>query len=194
MRRCTSHALYRSKLRQQDHCQHTKNANPYSSTLKDTAQRIGRRFGGDGAEAQGWGHCQENPDQGVHRKGPGNRWWNSLAVWWSWLWQQGSAHAHKSKKTQAWLQKECYDFVPFYHWPPPPLTWTRWTTSFGHTSRTSPTWTPTRTKPASSPPSAEYSPSSRQRLWKRHAPNSGSISRRSLRLKAATLNRCQYIT
>ena len=30
-----------------------------------------------------------------------------------------------------------------------------------------------------------------QRLWKRHAPNSGSVSRRWLRLKAATLNRCQ---
>ena len=26
--------------------------------------------------------------------------------------------------------------------PPPPPTWTRWTTSFGHTSRTSPTWPP----------------------------------------------------
>ena len=26
---------------------------------------------------------------------------------------------------------------------PPPPTWTRWTTSFGHTSRTSPTWPPT---------------------------------------------------
>ncbi len=24
----------------------------------------------------------------------------------------------KSKETQAWLQKECYDFVPFSHWPP----------------------------------------------------------------------------
>ena len=32
--------------------------------------------------------------------------------------------------------------------PPPPLTWTRWTTSFGHTSRTSPTWPPATTKPA----------------------------------------------
>ena len=39
--------------------------------------------------------------------------------------------------------------------------------------------------------SAEYSPSSRRRLWKRHAPSSGSVSRRWLRLKAATLNRCQ---
>ena len=41
----------------------------------------------------------------------------------------------------------------------PPPTWTRWTTSFGHTSRTSPTWPPTTPKPAWSPPSAEYSPS-----------------------------------
>ena len=31
---------------------------------------------------------------------------------------------------------------------PPPPTWTRWTTSFGHTSRTSPTWPPTTPKPA----------------------------------------------
>ena len=73
----------------------------------------------------------------------------------------------------------------------PPLTWTRWTTSFGHTSRASPTWPPTTPKPAWLPPSAEYSPSSCRRLWNRHAPSSGSVSRRWLRLKAATLNRCQ---
>ena len=82
-------------------------------------------------------------------------------------------------------------FVPFSHCPPPPQTWTRWTISFGHTSRTSPTWPPTRPKPAWSPPSAEYSPSFRRRLWKRHASSSGSVSRRWLRLKAATLNRYQ---
>ena len=71
------------------------------------------------------------------------------------------------------------------------LTWIRWTTSFGHMSRTSPTWPSLTPKPAWSPPSAVYSPSSRRCLWKRHAPSSGSISRRWLRLKAATLNRCQ---
>ena len=69
---------------------------------------------------------------------------------------------------------------------PPPPTWTRWTTSFGHTSRTSPTWPPTTPKPAWSLPSTEYSPSTH-----RNAPSSGSVSRRWLRLKAATLNRCQ---
>ena len=66
-----------------------------------------------------------------------------------------------------------------------PPTRTRWTTSFGHLSKTSPIWPPTVPKPAWSPPSAEYSPS----LGKRHALNCGSISRRWLRLKAATLNR-----
>ena len=69
-------------------------------------------------------------------------------------------------------------------------TWTRWTTSFGHLLRKSPTWPPTSPKPAWSPPSAEYSLSSCWCFWKRHASSSGSISRQWLRLKAATLNRC----
>ena len=91
-------------------------------------------------------------------------WCNQMASGRPWVWQQDSAPAHKSKATQTWLQKECYDFVPFSHWPPLPPTWTHWTTSFGHTSRTSPTWPPTTPKPAWSPPSAEYSPSSHRRL------------------------------
>ena len=45
-------------------------------------------------------------------------WCNQVAGGRSWVWQQDSAPAHKSKETQAWLQKECYDFVPFSHWPP----------------------------------------------------------------------------
>ena len=36
-----------------------------------------------------------------------------------WVLQQDSARTHKSKETQAWLQKECYDFIPFSHCPPP---------------------------------------------------------------------------
>ena len=36
-----------------------------------------------------------------------------------WVWQQNSALAHKSKETQAWLQKECYNFVPCSHCPLP---------------------------------------------------------------------------
>ena len=45
-------------------------------------------------------------------------WCNQVAGGRPWVWQQDSALAHKSKETQAWLQKECYDFVPFSHWPP----------------------------------------------------------------------------
>ena len=45
-------------------------------------------------------------------------WCNQVASGRPWVWQQDSAPAHKSKETQAWLQKECYDFVPFSHWPP----------------------------------------------------------------------------
>ena len=40
-------------------------------------------------------------------------WCNQVAGDRPWVWQQDSAPAHKSKETQAWLQKECYDFVPF---------------------------------------------------------------------------------
>ena len=44
-------------------------------------------------------------------------WCNQVAGGKPWVWQQDSAPAHKSKETQAWLQKECYDFAPFSHWP-----------------------------------------------------------------------------
>ena len=44
-------------------------------------------------------------------------WCNQVAVGRPWVWQQDSAPAHKSKETQAWLQKECYDLVPFSHCP-----------------------------------------------------------------------------
>ena len=49
-------------------------------------------------------------------------WCNQVAGDRPWVWQQDSIPAHKSKGTQAWLQKECYDFVPFSHMPPPPPT------------------------------------------------------------------------
>ncbi len=47
---------------------------------------------------------------------------NQVAGGRPWLRQQDSAPAHKSKETQAWLQKKSYDFVPFSHRPPPPPT------------------------------------------------------------------------
>ena len=44
-------------------------------------------------------------------------WCNQVTGGRPWVWQQDSAPVHKSKETQAWLQKECYDFVLFSHWP-----------------------------------------------------------------------------
>ena len=44
-------------------------------------------------------------------------WCNLVAGSRPWVWQQDLTPAHKSKETQAWLQKECYDFVPFSHCP-----------------------------------------------------------------------------
>ena len=44
-------------------------------------------------------------------------WCNQVAGGRPWVWQQDSALAHKSKETQAWLQKECYEFVAFSHCP-----------------------------------------------------------------------------
>ena len=45
-------------------------------------------------------------------------WCNQVAGGRPWVWQSDSAPDHKSKETQAWLQKECYDFVPISYWPP----------------------------------------------------------------------------
>ena len=88
------------------------------------------------------------------------------------------------KRPRLGFRRGATTLYPSLTGPPSPPTWTRWTTLFGHTSRTSPTWPPITPKPA-------WSPSSRRRLWKRHDPSSGSVSRRWLRLKTATLNRCQ---
>ena len=188
MRRCKTQALYRSKLWQQDHCRHPQNSNPNGSMLEGTTQHIGRPFGGGGAESQGWGHRQEDPDHGVHRKGLGNHWWNSPAMWWSssvirWPVEDpgcGSRTQRRptSPKTPRLGSRSTTTLYPSLTGLPLPRNWTRWTTSFVHTSRTSPTLPPTTLKPAWSPPSADYSQSSRRRLWKTHAPNSGSVSRR----------------
>ena len=45
-------------------------------------------------------------------------WCNQVASGRPWVRQQDLAPAHKSKETQTWLQKGCYEFVPLSHWPP----------------------------------------------------------------------------
>ena len=62
------------------------------------------------------------------------------------------------KRLRLGFRRSATSLYPFLTGPLPPLTRTRWTTSFGHTLRSSPTWTPTTPKPAWSPPSTELSP------------------------------------
>ena len=145
MRRYTTHVLNWSKLWQQDNCQHPQNANPNEGYIMpphifEVGLKVNTKVYLDVLKSVVISWC------------------NQVAGGRRWVWQQDAAPAHKSKETQAWLPKECYDFVPFSHLPPPPPTWIHWTTLFGHTSRRSQTWPPTTTKPAWSPPSAEYSP------------------------------------
>ena len=117
--------LYQSMLWQQDHCQHPQNANPDGSTIEGTAQRIRRPFGGGGAE----GHIMPPHIFEVGLKVNTKVYLdvlksvviplcNQVAGGRPLVWQKDSVPAHKSKKTQAWLQKECYDFVPFSNWLP----------------------------------------------------------------------------
>ena len=127
--------------------------------------------------------------------------WMCWRVWWSlsairWLMADPGCGSRTrcrptSPKRPRLGFRSATSLYPSLTVPASPLTWTRWTTSFGHTSRTSPTWPPTTPKPAWLLPSAEYSLSFCWCLWKRHAPSSRSVSRWWLRLKAATLNRCQ---
>ena len=111
-------------------------------------------------------------------------WCNQVAGGRPWVWQQDSAPAQKSKETQAWLQMECYDFVPFSHCSPSssdlnPLNYFVWSYVKNITNMTSHN-TKASLIAAIHRVFTEFP-------RKRHAPSSGSV----LRLKAATLNRCQ---
>ena len=201
MRCCTTHSLKRYKLWQQDHCQHSQNANPDGSTCPGWL-KVSFRL-------RLWSlvwfqvratSCHLTSSKLAWKSRPKCN-WMCWRVWWSpgaIRWpvadpECGSRTRGRptSPKSPRLGFRRATTLYPSLTGPLLTSTWTRWNTSFGHTSRTSPTWPPTTSKPAWSPPSDEYSPSSRRRLWKRHAPSSGSVSKWWLRLKAATLNRCQ---
>ena len=93
------------------------------------------------------------------------RWCNQVAGGRPWVWQQDSGAGPQVQRDPGLASEGGLRLCTLLSLPPPSPTWNRWTTSFGHSSRTSPTWPPTKPKPARSPPSAEYSPSSRWRLW-----------------------------
>ena len=73
----------------------------------------------------------------------------------------GSRTRHRPaslKRPRLGFRRSATTLFPSLTGPSPLPTWTRWTTSFGHTSRTSPTWPPTTPKLAWSPPFAELPP------------------------------------
>ena len=171
--------LYRSNLWQQDHCQHPQNANPDGSTLEDTAQRIRRPFGW----LRLWSLvCFQVRATSCHLTSSKSAWkstpkcsWMGWRVWWSpgairWpVADRGCGNRTRRRPTSPkrpglGFRRSATTLYPSPTGPTSSLTWTRWTTSFSHTLRTSPTWPPTTPKPAWSPPSAENSPSSCRRL------------------------------
>ena len=126
-------ALYRSKLWQQDHCQHPQNPNPDGSTSPVWWKQSFRLR----LWSLVWSQVRATSlpphifEVGLKvntklyldvLKSVVIPWCNQMAGGRPWLCQQDSAPAHKSKETQVWLQNECYDFVPFSHWPLLPLT------------------------------------------------------------------------
>ena len=133
MCRCTTHSLYRSKLWQQDKCKSRQFNMPRVMKTKFPATVM--VFGVVSSK----GHIMPphifevglKVNTKVYLdvlKSVVMPWCNQVADGRPWVWQQDSAAAHKSKETQAWLQKECYDFVLFSHWSPSTPTYTRWTT------------------------------------------------------------------
>ena len=69
------------------------------------------------------------------------------------------------KRPRLGLRRSATTLYPFLTGPPPPPTWTCWTTSFGHRSRTSPTWPLTTPKPAIRRVFAELPPALVEKAW-----------------------------
>ena len=118
-------------------------------------------------------------------------WCNQVAAGRPWAWQQDWRQPTSPKRPRLSFRRSATILYPSLTAPSSTdlnlLNYFVWSSVENITNMNS----PTTSKPAWLPPSAEYSPSSRRRLWKRYSPSSGSVSRQWLRLKVATLNRCQ---
>ena len=191
---CTTHSLYRSKLWQQDHCQHKSGLPRITGTCPGWWKQsfVLRLWSLVWLQVRATS-CHLTSSKSAW-KSTSKYTWMCWRVWWSpgairWPVADPGCSSRtrrrptSPKRPRLGFRRSATTLYPSLTAHPPPTTWTRGTTSFGHTSRTSPTWPPTTPKPVWSPPYAEYSPTSRR--------SSGSVSRRWLRLKAATLTRYQ---
>ena len=125
MRRCTTHARYRSKLWQQDHGQHPQNANLDCHEYRGRAQGYENKVSGYGYSfgvVSCEGHIMPphifqvglKVNTKVYLdvlKSAVIPWCNQVAGGRPWVWQQDSTPTHKSKETQAWLRANDSDNV-----------------------------------------------------------------------------------
>ena len=132
MHRCTSHILYRSKLSQQDHCQHPQMQIWIATNNRDVPRVMKAKFPATVmvfGVVSSEGHIMPPHIFEVGLKVKNKvyldvlksvviPWCNQVAGGGPCVWQQDSAPAHKFKEIQAWLQKECCDFVTFSQWSP----------------------------------------------------------------------------
>ena len=199
MRCCTTHVLYQSKLWQQDHCQHLQNANLDGSTCPGWWKQSFRlRLWFSVWFQVRATSCHLTSLKSTWKSTPKctwmcwRVWWSSGAIRWP------VADPGGGSRTQCWptsLKSPRLGFRRSVMTLYPSLT--------GRPLLPQP-------EPAGllclvicrehhqhdlpqhqSQPDRRHSLSSCWHLWKRYAPSSGSITRRGLRLKAATLNRCQ---
>ena len=116
-------------------------------------------------------------------------WCNQVAFGRPWMWQQDSAPAHKSRETQAWLQKECYDFAAFSHCPLlPRLVPAGLFRLVMHQEHQNNLPQHKNQPDRRHPPSIHRAPAGASRNGMLPVPDPD----RWLRLKPATLNRCQF--
>ena len=198
MRRCTTHALYRSKLWQQDHCQHPQNANPNGLTCTGWWKQSFR--------LRLWSlvwfqvratSCHLTSSKSAWKSTPKCT-WMCWRVWWS----PGAirwpvADPGCGSRTRRWptspkrlrlgFRRSATTLYPSLTGPllprPEPAGLLRLIIRREHHQHD--------LQQHQSQPDFRHPPSIR--LWKRHASSSGSVSRWWLRLKAAaTLNRCQF--
>ena len=171
MGRCTTHAIYWSKLWQQDHCYHPQKASLNCLRITGTCPWWWKQSFRLRLWSLVWFQvratsCHLTSSKSVlklkHQSVPGcavecgdslvqsgGRWQN--------LGMAAGLGAGPQVQRDPGLASEgvlrlCTLLSPD---PTPPRPKPRWNNSFGHTSRTSPTWPPTTPKPAWSPPSAE---------------------------------------
>ena len=194
MRRSTTHALYRFKLWQQDHCQHTQNEirtiqRAQGDENKVSGYSYGLWCGFKWGPHHATSHLRSRLES-QHQSVPGSAEecgdsfgqsgsrWQTLGV------ATGLGASPQVQRNPNLASEGVLRLCTLLSLVPssPDLNTLDYFVLSYVENITNMTW---------SPPSADYSPGSSQRLWKRHAPSSGSVSRRWLRLKAATLNRCQ---